>query len=240
MDDARLLALRQDPHPAFAAELRSRLRQQEPMLSARRAWPFGRLAASLALAGGVLGLFTIPAVRASAQSFLALFRVVNFVAVPVDETRVNALKELDLQQLVGEQVKVLQDPGNPIDVESVEQAGAIAGFEVRQPEWLPDGTTIVEVAVSREGLAQVTADAVRLQHLMDALGINDLAVPEGLDGQTVAIRVPPIVMVRYDHGHRRTRLFQARSPEVALPAGVRSEVLGEIGLRILGLPSADA
>jgi hypothetical protein len=47
-------------------------------------------------------------------------------------------------------------------------------------------------------------------------------------------------MVRYEHGNRRTRLFQARAPQVTLPTSVDLATLGEIGLRILGLSPADA
>ena len=76
---------------------------------------------------------------------------------------------------------------------------------------------------------------------MDALGINDLDVPPGLDGQVVNVRVPPVVMIRYEHQDgRRTRLFQARTPQVTLPDSVNMPALGEIGLRILGLPPTEA
>jgi hypothetical protein len=48
------------------------------------------------------------------------------------------------------------------------------------------------------------------------------------------------VTIRYDHSGRRTRLVQARSPEVTLPEGIDLQALGEIGLRILGLAPAEA
>jgi hypothetical protein len=100
---------------------------------------------------------------------------------------------------------------------------------------------VLETAVVGERVVQITADSQRLQQVMDALGIKDLSVPAGLDGQVVHIRVPPVVMIRYDHQNgRRTRLFQARTPDVTLPDNIDLPVLGEIGLRILGLPSAEA
>lgn len=240
MDDTRLLALRQDPPTEFAERLRASLRRQETVAPVRRPWPIGKIAASAAIAAGTVGLFSIPAVRASAQSFLTMFRIVNFVAIPVDERRIDTLKQLDLPQLVGEHVQVLQDPGPPVAVGSPEAAGAAAGFEVMMPNWLPDDARIVEISVSGEHGMRVTADTSRMQQLMDTLGISDLRVPDGLNGQMVTIRVPPVVMLRYEHGGRHTRFFQARSPEVTMPAGVDSAALGEIGLRILGLPREDA
>lgn len=65
-------------------------------------------------------------------------------------------------------------------------------------------------------------------------------MPAGLDGQIVNVRVPPVVMIRYEHGNRRTRLFQARTPQLTLPDSIDVQALGEIGLRILGLAPAQA
>ena len=47
-------------------------------------------------------------------------------------------------------------------------------------------------------------------------------------------------MIRWEHGRLRTRFFQAPSPQVTLPQGVDLKALGEIGLRILGLPPREA
>jgi len=47
-------------------------------------------------------------------------------------------------------------------------------------------------------------------------------------------------MIRYEHDGRRTRFFQALSPEVTMAAGIDLPALGEIGLRILGLSRAEA
>jgi hypothetical protein len=89
-------------------------------------------------------------------------------------------------------------------------------------------------------VVRVTADAVRLQGVMDTLGITDLEVPPGLHGQTLTVEVPPVVMLRYRHDRLHTRFLQAPSPAVALPAGVELAALGEIGLRILGLAPEEA
>jgi hypothetical protein len=240
MDDTVFLALRKDPPPEFAKRLHATLQAQESIAPARRQWPIAKIAASMAIAVGMIGLFNIPAVRASAQSFLAMFRVVNFVAVPVDEHRIDTLKQLDLPQLAGEHMQVLQDAGPPIPMPSPEQAAAAAGIPVRLPGWLPEGGRIVEISVRGENIGRVTADAIRLQQLMEALGISDLKVPAGLDGQMITIRIPPVLMIRYEHSGRHTRFFQARSPEVTMPAGIDASALGEIGLRILGLPREDA
>jgi hypothetical protein len=185
----------------------------------------------------------VPGVRASVAQFVSLFRVINVVGVPVDSSRIDRLKaeQLDIGALIGEHVQIVQDPGAPVQVASLDNAAAAAGMTLATPQWLPDNTQIIEMAVMGERAVRVTADSQRLQQVMDALGINDLDVPAGLDGQVVNVRVPPVVMIRYDHQNgRRSRLFQARTPQLTLPNSIDVRALGEIGLRILGLPPTEA
>jgi len=241
-DDAWLHALRSDPSPLFKEQLRARLRADEPApLDIRRAWPRRALVAAVALV--VVGvLISVPAVRASMARFISLFRVVHFVAVPVDESRVERLKaeNLEIGALIGEHVQVLQDPGPPVSMASVADASAAAGMTLAVPQWLPENSQVLETAVVGERAVRVTANSQRLQQVMDALGINDLTVPAGLDGHIVNVRVPPVAMIRYEHGKRRSRLFQARTPQLTLPDSIDVKALGEIGLRILGLGPAEA
>jgi hypothetical protein len=240
--DAWLHALRTDPSPLFKAQLRERLRAQEPVVETRREWPRRALVAAATVIVMAV-LFSVPTVRASVAQFVLLFRVVNVIAVPFDPSRLDRLKAEDLQigTLIGEHVQVLQDPGVPVQVASFADAAATAGMTLATPQWLPDHTQVIETAVMGERVMRVTANSQRLQQVMDALGINDLSVPPGLDGQVVDVRVPPVVMIRYEHqSGRRTRLFQARTPQVTLPDTIDLPALGEIGLRILGLPPTEA
>jgi hypothetical protein len=87
----------------------------------------------------------------------------------------------------------------------------------------------------------VVADAKRLEQLLDLLGIDDVRVPAGLDGQTATLEVPALVRLTYanDRG-AEVHFLQARAPEVVLPEGVEVEALAEIGLRILGFSAPDA
>jgi hypothetical protein len=181
-------------------------------------------------------------VRASVAQFVSLFRVVNVVAVPVDSSRLDRLKaeQLEIGALIGEHVEVVQDPGPPVNVASLADAEAAAGMTVAVPQWLPDNSQLLETTVVGERVVRVTANGLRLQQVMDALGINDLTVPAGLDGHIVNVRVPPVVTIRYDHSGRRSRLMQARSPQLTLPDSINVQALGEIGLRILGLAPAEA
>jgi hypothetical protein len=241
-NDAWLDALRSDPSPQFTEQLRARLRAQEPASDTRHGWPRRALVPALAMV--LVGvLVSVPGVRASVAQFLSLFRVVHFVPVPVDSNRLNRLQaeNLEIGALVGERFEVVQDPGPPVSMASVEGAASAAGMTLAVPRWLPANTEVMETAVIGERVLRVTASSVRLQQVMDALGINDLTVPAGLDGHIVNVRVPPVAMIRYQHGNnRRTRLFQARTPQLTLPDSINVQALGEIGLRILGLAPAEA
>ena len=242
VSEAWLLALRSEPSPLFKARLRERLHAQEPAADTPMDWPRRALFVVAALTVGAV-VIAVPGVRASVAQFVSLFRVVNVVGVPLDPSRLDRLRaeHLDIGTLVGEHIQVLQDPGDPVPVASLADAGAAARMTLATPQWLPSNTQVMETAVMGERAMRITADSHRLQQVMDALGINDLSVPAGLDGLVVDVRVPPVVMIRYDHGNRRrTRLFQARTPQLTLPARVDVPALGEIGLRILGLPPLEA
>jgi hypothetical protein len=243
-EDAWLHALRSDPSPQFTEQLRARLRADEPAVEIRRTWPRRLLLATAAVV--VFGaLISVPGVRASVAQFLSLFRVVNFVPVAVDANRLDRLKaeNLEIGALIGEHVEIVQDPGPPVSMASPADAAAAAGMTLALPQWLPHNTQVIETGVVGERVVRVNASSVRLQQVLDALGINDLTVPQGLDGQVVNVRVPPVVMVRYEHGGPgggRTRLFQARTPQLTLPDTIDVKALGEIGLRIRGLSPAEA
>jgi hypothetical protein len=241
-NDAWLDTLRSEPSPLFKEQLRRRLRADDTAAVAPSAG-HRRAALSAAAVGILSALLAVPAVRASASEFLSLFRVSNFVAVQVEPNRLDRLEaeQLEIGKLIGEHVQVLADPGPPVIVASLEAAASAARMPLAVPQWLPHDSSILETAVTGERVLQISASAVRLQQVMDALGITDLSAPAGLDGQIVSVRIPPVVMVRYDHANgRRTRFFQARAPQVTLPESVDLQALGEIGLRILGLSAADA
>ena len=238
--EPNLDALRRDPDAEFAQRLHARLRRQ-PMGRTRPARrPWAQLAAGVAVAAGVGFALTLPAVRAKAESFLALFREVSFVAVPLEpDQALNRMDGLDLPRLIGERVQVLEQNA-PVAVVSREAASAAAGFQVEMPTVLPDATILTEIKVSGRNVARVTADTARLRQVLDALGLRDVAVPEELDGETAMITIFPMVMTEFAQGERRASLMQGPIPEVLMPAGVDLAQLGEIGLRIMGLPAAEA
>src|SRR5262249_44901215 len=155
--------------------------------------------------------------------FLDMFRVVNFVGLPVNSEMLQRLHDgtLDLPQLLAEQVQVLQKPEAPVTYPTAAQAGSAAGLHVYLPSWMPvgwdTGTPLVEVLGARS--ARATANTARLQQILTSLDINDVSIPQGLDGRSATIRIPPAVAVRWHRDGQTLELLQSRSPQVDLPPG---------------------
>ena len=245
MDEKFLESARRDPRPEFAGSLRAKLDRMEP----ERAAPGAgfRLRPGLAVAAGLVvaaaaALIAFPSVRASAAAFLDLFRVRNFEAVRFDPARFDKLKELaDQKELMVLERAGGPEPSQPPQVyPTVEAAGAAAGLLLQRPGYLPGGFALDTVLVESATHSQLTVHSDKLRSLLDALDLHDVQVPAGLDGQTVTVDRPPVVVQQFKRGRTKIALVQAKSPEVSLPTGVELERLGEIGLRILGLDAGEA
>jgi|KBSSwiStaDraftv2_1062776.scaffolds.fasta_scaffold341347_2 hypothetical protein len=239
MTEPNLEALRSTPDSEFVARLQTQL-QTQPIARPRHArYSLARLAAAVAVAAGVGFALTLPTVRAKASSFLALFREVNFVAVPVSPGEVERVNGLDLEHLIGDRVQVVEQNAS-VDVTSRAQASQVAGFTVVLPTVLPEGATQAAMSVGGRNAARITADTARLKQVLDALGLSDVKVPDELDGETAMITVSPMVVTLYEQGERKASFIQGPMPEVLMPAGVDLAQLGEIGLRVLGMPADEA
>jgi len=238
--EPNLDALRGTPDSEFAERLRVRLRQQ-PMGRTRPArGMLAKLAAGVAVAAGIGFALTIPTVRAKANSFLALFREVSFVAVPVGPGQVlERTAGIDIPNLIGDRVQVIEQNA-PVAVVSPDAASASAGFRVEMPRVLPEGTVLTQITASGRNVVRVTADTTRLRQLLDALGLRDVEIPEAIDGETAMITVKPMVRTEFAQGDRRAVMMQGPIPEVLMPAGIDLAQLGEIGLRMMGLPAPEA
>jgi hypothetical protein len=243
MDDQFLRDLKKQPAPEFAARLRATLRALPPNAVARvaPAADFKRWFAAAASIAVVGFAFTLPPVQAAAQAFLDFFRVRQFTGVQFDVERLRTLETsgLDLQAMFGS-VEPLTPPPQPVSYATAAEAGQAAGIRVRTPAWVPPGYSSTGFMVSSEHAARVTANTAGLQALLDTLGLGDVELPEGLDGQVATVRVPPIVSQAYANADRTLHVIQARSPDVSFPAGVDLAKLAYAGLRVLGMPQDEA
>jgi len=243
MDDQFLRDLRKQPNPEFAARLRATLRSAPPSAVARVA-PAAKVrkwfaaAASIAVVGFA---FTLPPVQAAAEAFLELFRVRQFTGVQFDPERLRSLESsgIDPESLFGALEPLTPEPA-PVSYATAADAGAGAGIRVRTPAWVPTGFTSSGFMGTSEIAARITMKTAGLQAVLDTLGLADVELPEGLDGQTATVRVPPVVTQTFVNGDRTVHVIQAQSPEVSFPAGVDISKLAYAGLRVLGMSRDEA
>lgn len=247
MNEELLSRHREDPRPEFANELYERISRADAA-PATSGTIFGRvrwapIASAAALVLGVSTLVVSPTARAAAQDLLDMFRVKRFAAISIDPARIEQLRNgrVDIQALLGDSVEVVKDPGPPVAVGSTREASERTGLPLLVPTYLYNSTVAPKVLTAGPREVRVTANAERLQGLVDVLGMDDVQVPQELDGATVTVRVPASVAMRYEkNGGWVASFVQAESPEVDLPQGVDIRRLGEIGLRIAGLSPTEA
>jgi hypothetical protein len=253
MDDQFLRDLKKQPDPLFAARLRATLRALPPNAVARVAPASGfrrwfAAAASIAVVGFA---FTLPPVQAAAEAFLDLFRVQQFTGVAFDPERLRGLETSGLSpEAIFGAVEPLTPPPQPVSYATAADAGAAAGIRVRTPAWLPNGYSSTGIMGSSEMAARITINTAGLQAVLDTLGLPDVELPEGFDGQTATVRVPPVVTQTFVNRdfvgrdgeviERSVHVIQAQSPDVSFPAGVDLSKLAYAGLRVLGMSRDEA
>jgi hypothetical protein len=244
MDDQFLRDLKKQPSPEFAGRLRATLRALPPSAVARvapaaavRKW--FAAAASIAVVGFA---FTLPPVQVAAEAFLDFFRVRQFTGVQFDIERLRSLQSSgfrpeaifgDVEELSNVQMQITS-------YATAAEASDAAGIRVGVPAWTPQGYSSTGFMVSSEVAKRITLKTAGLQAVLDTLGLPDVELPEGLDGQTATVRVPSIVTQRYVNGDRNVLVIQAQSPDVSFPAGVDLSKLAYAALRVLGMPRDEA
>jgi hypothetical protein len=251
VSDEFLSKLREQPRPEYAERLAEQLEAIDEAREAPvRPWTHRLPAFAGAAVVALLALaFTLEPVRAAAREFLDLFRVQRFAAVPVDPQRLAKLQQggLDLKSLFEGQVQVTRQPQPPAPVDSPEAGAVQAGIALQEPAALPPGYELAEAAVAQPAAFRVRLDADKLQDLANLAGAEEIEIPRGWNGAVIDCDVPPALMLRY----RRTTselasqepgfvLFQARSPEVELPAGVDIALLARLALRVAGMSASEA
>lgn len=183
-----------------------------------------------------------PPLRTAASDFLGVFRVRKFVAVPINVAALeNPTFENLLQSAFSDQLTVTKEPGPATPVASPDDASAALGFAVRLPSALPQGYS-AQPNMSIQGefgfRARVNIDYVLA--VREALGKTDVPVPPGLDGAVLDVTVPKVLVANYPSERGWLTVAQAVSPEIQLPPNLDLQQIGEFGLRLAGIPMAQA
>lgn len=226
--------------------------------------PLVKYGASVALVIALVLAF--PSTRALAGELLNLFRVQRVTVVPVDFT---GLKQLDnesgpdISQLFADSVTVNDEPGDAVNVATIEEASQLAGFNVRASQSL----TPSRISVMDGASFSLTIDRDKAQALLNEAGRGDLVLPKEVDGADVSVNISSSVSIAYgtcpepsnDSEEEREMqremetsgpreefyadcmiLAQLPSPEVSAPASLDIAKLAQIGLEFTGMSPEEA
>lgn len=189
----------------------------------------------------VIGLLLLAPVRALASDFLALFRVEQFLVVDVDPERIEQIAEaIDEDMYFGEQ-ELLEDPGEPVEVATLDEAVAMVGFAPRVPQGYGVPTSI---AVSGRGRMRFTPEVETLRAVFETVGLDPDLMPAEIDGKPFDITIPASVVLTYNDGdpdmQRDFMVVQVPSPSVEVPEDVDMQALGEAMLQLIGMSPDEA
>ncbi|MBN1877405.1 MAG: zf-HC2 domain-containing protein [Anaerolineae bacterium] len=188
---------------------------------------------------------TFAPVRTLASNFLALFRVqkIQFVEfnplnLPDDETLESAAMEID--RLINEEAIVEQSG----ETQTVDEATArtMAAFPVRFPNAL---TEVHQIDVQPATHIEMQVDLPRIQALFDAMGYDEIDLPESLDGAVVGVDIDTSITASYGACSSQdkddcTLFIQMLSPNVSAPPELDVEQLGQLYLQMLGMSASEA
>lgn len=221
------------------AQIRQQLDQQQQGRLLNRLSRF-LAAANRQLAVGATFLFLVaiffsfPAVRAAASDFLGLFRVQKFAAISVSPEQIAILQRVAEEGLTPGEMEILQAPGDPNPVSTLEEASSITGWEVHGLTGLG---TPQEIYVGEGSHGRLTIDLAGSRAILAASGVDPTLLPDSLDGQQVQVTTFATVEQHWPDG---TWLLQTGSPIVTYPDGLDPVVLGQAYLQVLGMQEAEA
>jgi hypothetical protein len=178
--------------------------------------------------------FSFPAVRAAASDFLGLFRVQKFAAISVSPQQLAVLEQIAERGLYPGELEMIEEPSEPVEVESVAAAEEATGVEVRTPAELgePD-----RVYVSGGGSGRLIINLEDARAIMEAAGADPRLLPDSLDGAEINVTIYDGISQNWDSG---TVLMQMPSPLVEYPEDVDTAPIAEAILQALGMERAEA
>lgn len=209
-----------------------------------RVWAVLGVIAVLALA------LSFPQVRAAANSFLGLFRVEKVTVVEFDEA--NLQNRFNNASLFGDYVSenVKQETiGESKSGLSAADASALVGIPVRLPTTILQGEPAISVMAGER--VNFTIDLARLRALVTQLGVQDLELPDSLQGQTVTLQMGSVVDATWgdcrshassgnSEPQRCTVFSQMPSPTVNAPSELDLPRIGTALLEVLGMSKSEA
>lgn len=184
----------------------------------------------------LVGVFSFAPSRALARQFLSIFRVRKFAAIQInaDQTQLESVGQTLQERLFLEDPEIVVDEP-VVQVDSLEEARQVAGFEVRVPGMFAEsdqlrlevkGRTELRLPLKREALVA----------LVELAGLDASSVADGWEEGEVWAMAPAMVYIQ----EGPWEVVQVWDPSIEYPEGVDPRLVGEAGLILLGLTPKDA
>ena len=186
-----------------------------------------------------IALFTQPAARAMASSFLGLFRVEKFAAISVSPQQLEALGALVDSGLYPGEITMLDEPAAPIAFASFAEAERHM-TQLEKPVWVTSAFSLGEpdfIEMQGSGSAEMLINLEGARGILDAVDGDPTLLPDSLDGATIDMHINEVLIQDWDEG---VALIQTLSPEIGYPENVDPAVIGEAILQFLGMEDGEA
>jgi hypothetical protein len=185
----------------------------------------------------LVGLLSFGPGRALARQVLSVFRVRRFAVVQVspDPDRLNVVMDrLEETLFITEDAVMIQEPTRT-SVDTIAEASAAAGFEVRMPAYWPDGgAPSIVVAGPSEQALRFRGDGLRL--LLELAEMDPAAIPDDLVEGEVRVASGGAVYLKGSY----ISIAQVANVTATYPDGIDAAMIVEAGLRVLGLDPSEA
>lgn len=242
------------------AHLMARLSEQEKpnmiqKLFSKRLRP---LWASVMVIAILAVALAFPSVQVIANNFLGLFRVERITVVPVDENQLaNRLGSSQQMENLFSDTVSYQGGGEIQKVQGREEASSLANLTVRLPSALAEPAHLL---VQPGGSISMVIDVRQLRAILKEVDLENVDLPDSLDGETVSVEVPNLVISLYgdcpdptaeqaktdpdgapvSYGSNCMELVQIQSPTVNAPPDLNINQLGQALLQVLGMSPEEA
>jgi len=140
---------------------------------------------------------SIPGVRAAASDFLGLFRVQKFAPISISAEQLALLGEIAESGMYPGEIEMIDEPGPPVRIESVDAAIADTGWQARSPSRRNDAG---QVLMTDGGSGRLTINVDNTRALVRAAGADPSLIPDSLEGAVVSVTLFPSVSQRWPDG----------------------------------------
>jgi hypothetical protein len=215
-------------------------RSRRPRLSMVHGWQRWRLAlGGVAAALAVTLALATPEGQAAAASFLSQFRSQRLAIVTFDPNQARQTGLFRFEQLGTVKNSLPNQPARPAEVANVQEAAGRAGFPIPQPDpaTLPAGAAKTpKVRFSPASETRLTFDKQKARAYFDSIDRKDLALPDKMNGATLIVALPPVVLLEYAASDNKPAVMIGAAREIQV--GVEGNAsLDEIRTFLLGLPN---